>query len=110
LDKNLLAQVANYDKAKKKYVIKSEITGAPIKLEFLKSFVKTPDHFMRRIDANSLEINDETRMWRELMFPSNLLDTIYKGLFEQLKTGLVEDVVKYLREIALHLRAMNFLF
>lgn len=54
IDKNLIAQVANYDKTKKKYVVKPEITGAPIKLEFLKSFVKAPDHFMRRIDANSL--------------------------------------------------------
>ena len=110
LDKNLLAQVANYDKNKKKYVIKAEITGGPIKLEFLKSFVKTPDHFMKRIDANSLEVNDATRMWRELMFSSRMLEDIYKGLYQHLKAGLAKDHSKYLREMALHLRAMNLLF
>jgi hypothetical protein len=106
----LLAHVANYDKNKKKYVIKAEITGGPIKLEFLKSFVKAPDHFMKRIDANSLEVTEAARMWRDLVFPSKMLEDIYRGLYEQLKGGLTKDYDKYLREMALHLRAMNLLF
>lgn len=49
-------------------------------------------------------------MWRELLFPEKMLEEIYKGLYEQLKGALDKDNNKYLREMALHLRAMNFLF
>lgn len=65
---------------------------------------------MKRIDANSLEVNEETRMWRDLMFPPKMLEDIYMGLYEHLKGGLIKDYSKYLKEIALHLRAMNLLF
>jgi hypothetical protein len=73
IDKAVISKYAFFDKVKKKFVLKEDVTGIPIKRELLKSFTKTPDHYLRGSDQAAMDINDNIRRWRELVFPSAFL-------------------------------------
>jgi hypothetical protein len=91
IDKSLISKFAIYDKTKKKFVVKEEVKGIPIKRELLKSFAKTPDHYLRTSDQNAMEITDKIRKLRDVFFPSTLLQRIYKGLVSHLRANLNKE-------------------
>jgi len=43
LDKKILGELATFDKNKKKFVINSEVTGEPFRIEFMRSLLMTPE-------------------------------------------------------------------
>lgn len=50
IDKSVISKFAVYDKNKKKFTVKEDVSGIAIKRELCKSFTKAPDHFMRASD------------------------------------------------------------
>jgi transposase-like protein len=110
INKAIINKYATFDKYKKKYVMKEDVTGIPVKRELLKSFAKTPDHYLRASDQMAMEITDRIRRWRELFFTSTFMTKIYKGLLTHLNSTLKKEFPKYLKELATHLKIMNILF
>lgn len=91
IDKAVIAKYAYFDKIKKRFVVKENVQGIPIKRELLKSFAKTPDHFMRRSDELAIEITDNIRRLRDIIFPVFFVQRLYKSLISHLRSALTKE-------------------